>query len=146
MVNNKRKMIDKVYSDKIIKYAANIPLQTRLKNPDITVSKRSIFCGSQIEIDVTIKSQIITGFGQTIKACALGSTTASIVAQNIIGASFDEIKLAHQEMLDMLKQGGGRPSGRFTELMLLESVKDFPNRHVSTMLVLDALIIAIEKN
>ncbi|NRA88600.1 MAG: iron-sulfur cluster assembly scaffold protein, partial [Rhizobiales bacterium] len=112
-------MINKVYSDKIIKYAANIPLQNRLENPNSTVSKRSIFCGSHIEIDVTAKDQVIVEFGQTIKACALGSTVATIVSSNVIGATFDEIKLAHQQMLAMLKQGGKHPTGKFSELMLL---------------------------
>lgn len=138
-------MIDKIYSDKIIKYASNIPLQQRLVNPDATASKRSVSCGSNVEVDIITKNKIITKFGQQINACALGSTTASIVANTIIGAKFSEVILAQKQMQTMLKTGQGAPTGRFKELKLLASVKDYPNRHASTLLVLDALVAAIKQ-
>ncbi len=137
-------MIDKVYSDKIVKYAADIPLQIRLIKPDANASKRSVFCGSKIEIDINVNEGFIIDFGQQISACALGSTAASIVARNVIGASFNEIEQTHKQMLDMLKNEGKPPTGRFSELEILQSVGGFPNRHTSTMLVLDALVLAID--
>lgn len=105
--------------------------------------KRSDFCGSQIELDIKAEAGKITEFGQDVDACALGSAAAAIVAEFIIGATFDEVLQAQIEVLNMLINGGMAPVGRFEELEVLQSVAEFPNRHASTMLVLDALVGAI---
>lgn len=138
-------MLNKVYSDKIIRYAANIPMQLRLDNPHATARKKSDFCGSSIIIDIKSKNGKITEFGQTIDACALGSAASAMVCEYIIGATFDEIMQAQQQVKSMLKQSALPPTGRFSELAILQSIKDMPNRHASTMLILDALVDAIEE-
>lgn len=137
-------MLNKVYSHKIIRYAADVPLQIRLDKPDATARKRSVFCGSHITIDINVADGKIAEFGQDIEACALGSAAASIVAEYIVGATFDEVIQAQIEMKSMLSDGGDTPKGRFSELEILQSVVEFPNRHASTMLILDALVAAIE--
>jgi NifU-like protein involved in Fe-S cluster formation len=38
----------------------------------------------------------------------------------------------------MLKQGAPAPEGRFADLAMLAPVKDYPPRHVSTMLAFEA--------
>lgn len=106
-------MLNKVYSDKIIRYAAEIPLQIRLDSPNATASKRSNFCGSHIAIDIMTKEGKITQFGQTIDACALGSAASSIVSAYIIGATFDEVIQAQIEMHNMLTQNGHPPKWPF---------------------------------
>lgn len=136
-------MLNKVYSDKIIKYAANIPMQQRLTSPDASAARRSAFCGSHIIIDIKVKNGKIIEFGQEIEACALGSAASAIVADYIIGATIDEVLQAHTELTNLLKNGTGKPTGRFSELEILQSVAAFPNRHTSTLLILDALVDAI---
>lgn len=145
MTNSKRIMIEKIYSDKIVKYAANVGHITPLENPEITIEKRSIFCGSTIKVEIKTLNNTIAEYSQDVKACALGSTTASIISDNVIGASFDEVKACNKAMIDMLKNNGMPPNGRFAELSLLQSVKDYTNRHASTLLVLTALVSAIDK-
>jgi NifU-like protein involved in Fe-S cluster formation len=39
----------------------------------------------------------------------------------------------------MLKQDGPPPSGRWQDLEVLQSVKEFKNRHASTLLTFDAV-------
>lgn len=142
-VLNGHSVIKKIYSDKIIRYASAIPLQKRLAKPDATARKRSEFCGSHIEVDIVVKGGKIIEFGQDVDACALGSAAASIVAEYIIGATFDEILQTQIEAWNMLKNAGAPPTGRFAELEVLQSIAEHPNRHASTMLVLDALALAI---
>ena len=143
-VLNGHSVIKKIYSHKIIRYAGNIPLHKRLAEPDATARKRSDFCGSHIEVDIKVKDGKISEFCQDVDACALGSAAASIVAEYIIGATFDEVLQTQIEMWNMLKDKGDVPSGRFAELEILQSIAEHPNRHASTMLVLDALVTAIK--
>lgn len=137
-------MLNETYSDKIIKYAVQPPLQSRLYEPDAVIIKRSNFCGSKIEIEIKVENKKIIEYWQKIDACALGTATSTIVAKFIINASFEEVKQAQMETQDMLKNGDSIPSGRFEELKILQSISNFPNRHKSTMLVLDALVAAID--
>jgi NifU-like protein involved in Fe-S cluster formation len=44
----------------------------------------------------------------------------------------------------MLKQGGPPLEGRFADLAVLAPVRDFPPRHASTMLALEAAVAAIQ--
>jgi NifU-like protein involved in Fe-S cluster formation len=45
----------------------------------------------------------------------------------------------------MLKSGGPPPQGRFSELAVLEPVKDYPARHASTLLAFEAAVEAVRK-
>ena len=138
-------MLNKIYSHKIIRYADEIPLQKRLVAPDATATKRSDFCGSKIDVDIMVENGKITDFGQNVEACVLGSAAASIVAEYVIGASIDEILQAQIEVWNMLKTNSTPPTGRFAKLEIMAPIADMPNRHSSTMLILDALVAAIEE-
>jgi NifU-like protein involved in Fe-S cluster formation len=45
----------------------------------------------------------------------------------------------------MLKSDGPAPQGRFSELAVLEPVKDYPARHASTLLAFEAAVEAVRK-
>ena len=82
----------------------------------------------------------VADFGMEARACALGQAAASIVARNIIGADKAELYRLREEMRAMLKEGGPPPSGaRWKDLAALEAIRDYPQRHASTMLVFDAV-------
>ena len=55
-----------------------------------------------------------------------------------MGASVAEIEQARDALRAMLKAGGPPPEGRFSELAVLEPVKDYPARHASTLLAFEA--------
>ena len=135
--------LSQLYSSKIIEIAANPPKLAKIKNPDASSSKASRICGSKIKVDIKAENGVIAQYYHDISACALGQTSAAIVAKNIIGASFDELKELQKTMKAMLKEGAEPPRGRFSDLKYLQSVRDYPARHVSTMLVFDAIIDCI---
>jgi NifU-like protein involved in Fe-S cluster formation len=60
------------------------------------------------------------------------------MGEHAIGASVEEIESARAALRAMLKQGGPAPEGRFADLAMLAPVKDYPPRHVSTMLAFEA--------
>jgi len=136
-------VLDEIYSPRILELAANIPATERLEVPDASATAHSRLCGSTVAIDLTLEGSIVTGYGQSVKACLLGQAASSIMAHNIIGSSVDEIHAVAETMRKMLKENGPPPNGKWKDLEILESVRDYKARHASTLLVFDAVEDAI---
>jgi NifU-like protein involved in Fe-S cluster formation len=134
-----------LYSQKILDIAGNAPKAPRLADPDASARKVSRVCGSLIEVDVTVRAGVITEYGHDVSACALGQTSAAIVANHIVGTTPGEFQALRAEMHAMLKHGGSPPAGKWVDLSYLEPVRDYPARHTSTLLVFDAVAAALEK-
>ena len=135
----------KLYSGKILALAADIPHLDRLEAPDATVKKRSPLCGSTVTVDVTVEGDKITGFGQDVKACALGQAAASVVGAGVVGATRAQIETARDQLKAMLKQDGPVPDAPFDGLEVLLPARDYKNRHASIMLALEATVEAMEQ-
>ena len=136
-------MIDDLYSARILKLVANIPHAGRLAAPDASSEKISKLCGSRILVDVKVEGGRVVDFAQEVKACALGQAAAAVLGTHVVGASLDEIEVAREALRAMLKANGPAPQGRFSELAVLEAVKDYPARHASTMLAFEAAAEAV---
>lgn len=134
-----------LYSQKILDLAGNAVQPGRLGQADASARKVSRVCGSMIEVDVLVRDGVITGYGHDVSACALGQTSAAVVAREIVGTPVAEFLAVRQAMHDMLKAEGAPPSGKWEDLKYLEPVRDYPNRHMSTLLVFDAVAAALEK-
>ena len=134
-----------LYSERILDLAGNAPQPGRLADADASARKVSRVCGSLIEVDLKVRDGIITGYGHEVSACALGQVSAAVVAREVVGTPVGEFLAVRQQMHDMLKAGGTPPGGKWDDLKYLEPVRDYPNRHVSTLLVFDAVAAALEK-
>ena len=139
------KMLDDIYSNKIVELAADIPLIGKLQNADSSATAVSRLCGSKVTVFIKVEGNKVIDFSHDVKACALGQASSSVMARNVIGSSFDELKELANVMRKMLKENGAPPSGKWSELSILEPVKDFKSRHASTLLTFDAVNDAIEK-
>lgn len=137
--------LNDLYSEKILDLAGNAPQPGRLDAPDASARKVSRVCGSVIDVDLVVRGGIITGYGQEISACALGQTSAAVVAREIVGTPVAEFRALRETMQTMLKEGGPPPTGKWSDLRYLEPVRDFPARHMSTLLVFEAVVAALEK-
>jgi NifU-like protein involved in Fe-S cluster formation len=138
-------MIDEIYNAKILEYAGNIPRIGRLAAPDASAKAHSKLCGSTISVDLKVSDGHITDFAHEVKACALGQSSASIVAASIVGASVEEMRALKATMYAMLKEGGAPPVGRFEALKFLEPVREYRARHASTLLIFDAVVDALDQ-
>ena len=127
-----------LYAGRILELAADIPLTERLESPDASVKKRSPLCGSTVTVDVVIADGVITGFGQDVKACALGQASASVLGAAVIGRTRAEVETARDQLRAMLTENGPVPDAPFEDYAVLEPARDFRNRHASIMLALDA--------
>ena len=136
-------MIDDLYTDRILKLAANMPRAGRLAQPDGSAEKTAKLCGSVITVDVRMNGDRVADFAQEVRACALGQAAAAVLGANVIGASVQEIAEARDGLRGMLKAGAPPPTGRFADLAVLSPVRDFPPRHASTLLAFEAAVAAI---
>ena len=139
-------MIDELYSARILKLAANLPHSGRLALAEGTGERVARLCGSKATVDVTLDDagRVLT-FAQDVKACALGQAAAGVLGETVIGASLDEIVVARDAMSAMLKLGGEGPTGRFEGLRALKQVADYPARHASTMVAIEATVDAMRQ-
>ena len=139
-------MIDDLYSARILSLAANLPFAGRLAAPQGTGEKVAKLCGSKAIVDVVLDDQgRVIDFAQQVKACALGQAGAGVVGEAAIGASLDELTEARDAMLAMLKSGGEGPAGRFEGLRILKQVADYPQRHASSMVAIEATLQAVQQ-
>ena len=134
-----------LYSEKILDLAGNAVQPGRLAGADASARKVSRVCGSVIEVDLVVRNAIITGYGHEISACALGQTAAAVVAREIVGTPVAEFRQLREQMHAMLKEDGAPPQGKWSDLRYLEPVRDYRARHMSTLLVFDAVVEALEK-
>ena len=138
-------MIDDLYSAKILNLVANMPRTGRLAAPDASSEKTAKLCGSRIRVEVAVADGHVSDFAQEVQACALGQAAAAVVGANVIGADLAEIEAARDALRAMLKTDGPAPTGRFSDLAVLAPVKDYPARHASTMLALEATAEAVRQ-
>lgn len=136
-------MINELYSARILKLAANLPHSGRLADAQGTGERVAKLCGSRATVDVTLDADgRVAAFAQDVKACALGQAAAAVLGESVIGASIDEIQTARDAMVAMLKAGGAGPVGRFEGLRALQQVADYPARHASTVVAVEATLEA----
>ncbi|CAH1668692.1 MULTISPECIES: iron-sulfur cluster assembly scaffold protein [unclassified Chelatococcus] len=138
-------MLNDIYNRRILELAADIPRLGRLAKPQASATAHSKLCGSTVTVDVVMDHDTITDFAHDVKACALGQASSSIMARHVIGATAEELRQVREDMRRMLKDNGSPPRGRWSDLEVLEPVRDYKARHASTLLTFDAVVDAIGK-
>jgi NifU-like protein involved in Fe-S cluster formation len=137
-------MLNEVYNTRIIELAGNIPRIGRLSSPDASATAVSRLCGSTVTIDLAMNGDTVTDFAHEVKACALGQASSSIMARNIVGSKASELRELREGVRKMLKENGAPPAnGKWSDIAVLERVRDFKARHASTLLTFDAVVDAI---
>ncbi|HKJ62539.1 MAG TPA: iron-sulfur cluster assembly scaffold protein, partial [Hyphomicrobiales bacterium] len=84
--------LDDLYSGRILELAANIPNTERLEDPDATARAYSKLCGSRVTVDLKMKDGVVTDYGQEVKACLLGQSSAAIMGRLIVGSMPEELR------------------------------------------------------
>jgi len=135
----------KLYSQRILALAAEIPHNERLEAPQGSAMKRSPLCGSTVTVDVALEDGRIARFGQDVKACALGQSSASVLGQAAIGRTRDEIEAGRDQLRALIKEDGPTPDAPFDALEALRPARDYKNRHASILLAWDATLAAMDE-
>ena len=134
-----------IYNHRILDLAGNIPRQGRLATPGATATAHSKLCGSTVIVDLVMAEGRVVDFAHDVKACALGQAAASIMARNVIGSSGAELRALREEVRAMLKKDGPPPQGKWSEIAILEPVREFKARHASTLLTFDATVDCVNQ-
>ncbi len=135
----------KLYSERILALAAEMPRTERLPAPTATARKRSPLCGSTVTVDIVLDGPRIVDYGQDVKACALGQAAASVVGQSVVGLTESEVRKGRDQLAAMLTEGAPPPEAPFDGLAVLEPARDYKNRHASILLALDATLAALDE-
>lgn len=135
----------RLYSQRILALAAEIPHAERLPNPQVSAKKRSPLCGSTVTVDLVLENGRVAAFGQEVRACALGQAAASVVGANVIGRTRAEVARARDQLAAMLKAEGPAPEPPFDGLEVLLPAREYKNRHASILLALDATLAAFDE-
>ena len=135
----------KLYSQRILALAADIPHAERLAHPQVSAKKRSPLCGSTVTVDLVLKDGRIDEFGQEVRACALGQAAASVVGANVLGRTREEVARGREQLAAMLKTEGPVPEAPFDGLEVLLPAREYKNRHASILLALDATLAAFDE-
>lgn len=128
----------KLYSQRILALAADIPHRGTLEAPQARVKKRAPLCGSTVTVDVSLSDGRISDFAQDVKACALGQAAAALLGQHVIGRTRVEVEAARDALRAMLKEDGAPPGAPWEGYEVLEPAREYRNRHASIMLSLEA--------
>lgn len=136
-------MIDELYSREILRRTTQLMHVGRLANPQASADKVAKLCGSTIHVELNMDGEHISGFAQEVEACALGQAAAAILSQSVVGASASEVFAARDGLRGLLKGEAAQFPARFSDFAILVSVKDYPARHASTLLALEATTEAI---
>lgn len=136
-------MLDALYSKDVLRRAAMIGRTGRLSAPDASVTRVSPVCGSRITVDIKLKDGRVSDYAQDIHACALGQSSAAILADRIVGRSGAELREVAAGLRAMLVDGAPPPDGDWSALSILAPVHHHASRHGAVMLAFDAALDAI---
>ena len=132
-------MVENLYNERILELAATLSKVGRLENAEFSSEAVSRLCGSKVTVDIKISGNKINDFSHVVKACALGQASSSVMAKKIIGTDINELLDLKIRMKEMLKHDGPPPSGKWSDLEVLQPVKDYKGRHSSVLLTFDAV-------
>lgn len=136
-------MIDELYSREILRRTTQLQHLGRLAHPQGSADRVAKLCGSTIHVELALDGDTISDFAMEIQACALGQAAAAILSQHVIGAQVGDVVAARDAMRGLLKGEDVIFPHGFGDLAILKTVKDYPARHASTLLSLEATCDAI---
>jgi len=136
-------MIDELYSREILRRTTQLMHVGRLTAPQAQADRVAKLCGSTIHVELNMDGDIVCAFAQEVQACALGQASAAILSQSIVGAKAGDVIKARDGLRGLLKGEDVDFPERFKDFAILASVRDYPARHASTLLALEATTEAI---
>jgi NifU-like protein involved in Fe-S cluster formation len=128
-----------LYNTAILRLAASIPHDEPLDDPDAVSDKRSPICGSRVTVGLRLDPDgRVAAIGQTVRACALGQASASLMAAAAIGRTPAELADARDALAAFLAGTRDDP-GAWPGLEIFTPARDYSARHPSIRLAFEAV-------
>lgn len=95
--------MDALYREAIIDHYKYPRRKGHLENPDIHYHDHNPFCGDELTIELNVKDNMVVDAAFDGRGCSISQATASMLMEEIVGKSLDEIKEYDKEyILDLL--------------------------------------------
>ncbi len=95
--------MDDLYRELILDHYQHPHNHGEIPGADISYEDSNPLCGDKIRIDLKLKDNVVTDVKFNGKGCAISQASASMLTDELIGKSLDEVKkMDKQFILDML--------------------------------------------
>jgi nitrogen fixation NifU-like protein len=95
--------VEDLYRDNIIDHYQNPRNFGTLEHPDISYEDSNPVCGDELRIDLQVKDGRVTDARFSGHGCSISQASASMLTEEIIGKTLDEVKqIDKQYLLDLL--------------------------------------------
>lgn len=84
--------MEALYREAIIDHYKHPRYKGHLANPDIHYQDHNPFCGDNITVELKVEDGIVVDAAFDGRGCAISQATASMLMEEIIGKSLDELK------------------------------------------------------
>ncbi len=92
-----------VYAENILDHYRHPRGKQTLKNASVSHTETNVSCGDSLTIQLTVEDGKVTEFGWNGDGCAISQAGMSLLSEEIIGKTEDELNaLNKQEMYDLL--------------------------------------------
>ena len=122
-----------------MRLAANATGAGKLDNPDLEGTLDNPTCGDRITIQVRMEDGKITELAQENRACLLCQASASLLAENAVGMSLEDVETIQGRISEILAGDTSEQDAPWEKLSYFEGVKDHKSRHICVLLPFNAL-------
>lgn len=95
--------MEALYREAILDHYKHPRHKGRLENPDIHYHDHNPFCGDELTIELKVQDGLVVDAAFDGRGCAISQATASMLMEEIVGKSTEELKQLDKEyILDLL--------------------------------------------
>jgi nitrogen fixation NifU-like protein len=134
---------DPLYAKDLLRLAAAAAGAGKLSPCDAEGSAHNPACGDRVTVTLRLDGHgRITGFAHETQACVLAQASASILGARLEGADRARAEELRRDVLAMLRDGAGAPSG-FGDYAALTGAALYRGRHACVLLPIEAVLDAL---
>jgi nitrogen fixation protein NifU and related proteins len=91
--------MDALYREAILDHYKHPRRKGHLENPDIQHHDHNPFCGDEITIQLKVADDVVVDAAFDGRGCAISQATASMLMEEIVGKSLEELKQLDKEYI-----------------------------------------------
>lgn len=134
--------MSKLYTTQLLALSAELASYPFHDRFDRVAEARSTVCGSTITLGLDVdKSGGVTGIGMQVSACAVGQSSAAVLAGHVEGVTGEDIHATHDAIKSWLTGKGALP--QWPRFEALAPALEHKGRHGALLLAWDAAAKAL---
>ena len=133
-----------LYTTRLLGLSAQLAGYPFRENFTSIATGRSAICGSTIKVGIDFGADgRVSDIGMQVTACAIGQSSAAILAGGIKGASGADVRIARAALRAWTQGHGDLPE--WPEIEAIAPARDHPGRHGALLLSWDAVVSALDQ-